>query len=69
MPVILLCLMISNKKCLFCLLISNKSIIFAHVFIYSIYGEGMQKWVYSYGIYGITFQSLQEGLPPLHQTK
>ena len=51
------------------MLISNKSIIFAHVFIYSIYGEGMQKWVYSYGIYGITFQSLQEGLPPLHQTK
>ena len=36
MPVILLCLLISNKNCLFCLLVSNKSIIFAHVFIFSV---------------------------------
>ena len=30
MPVIVLCLLTSNKNHLFCLLISNKSIIFAH---------------------------------------
>lgn len=42
MPVIVLCLLTSNKNHLFCLLVSNKSIIFAHVSIYSIYGEGMR---------------------------
>ena len=36
MPVIVLCLLASNKNHLFCLLVSNKSIIFAHVFIFSI---------------------------------
>ena len=36
MPVIVLCLLTSNKNHLFCLLVSNKSIIFAHVFIFSI---------------------------------
>ena len=35
MPVIVLCLLTSNKNHLFCLLVSNKSIIFAHVFIFS----------------------------------
>ena len=32
MPVIVLCLLTSNKNHLFCLLVSNKSIIFVHVF-------------------------------------
>ena len=33
MPVIMLCLLTSNKNHLFCLLVSNKSIIFAHVHV------------------------------------
>jgi len=36
MPVIVLCLLTSNKNYLFYLLVSNKSVIFAHVFIFSI---------------------------------
>ena len=35
MPVIVLCLLTSNKNHPFCLLVSNKSIIFAHVCIVS----------------------------------
>ena len=36
MPVVVLCLLTSNKNHLFCLPVSNKSIIFAHVFIFSV---------------------------------
>ena len=51
MPVIVLCLLTSNKNHLFCLLVSNKSIILAHVFIFSVqlhHGNNERNIPYSF---------------------
>ena len=51
MPVIVLCLLTSNKNNLFCLLVSNKSIILAHVFIFSVqlhHGNNERNIPYSF---------------------